>query len=52
MTPDVSLRRFANACWWLLRALTHDEIIDALVNSARELSGADAVFFAAGRATS
>jgi DNA-binding PucR family transcriptional regulator len=46
MTPDVSLRRFANACWWLLRALTHDEIIDALVNSARELSGADAVFFA------
>ena len=31
MTPDVSLRRFANACWWLLRALTHDEIITALV---------------------
>ena len=46
MTPDVPLRRFANACWWLLRALTHEEIVNALVNSARELSGADAVLFA------
>jgi sugar diacid utilization regulator len=46
MKPDVPLRRFANACWWLLRALNHEEIINALVNSARELSGADAVLFA------
>lgn len=47
VTPDVSLRRFADASWWLLRALTHDEIIDGLVSSARALSGADVVFFAA-----
>jgi len=46
MTPDVPLRRFANACWWLLRSLNHEEIINALVNSARELSGADTVLFA------
>ena len=46
MTPDVPLRRFANACWWLLRALNHEEIMSVLVNSARELSGADAVLFA------
>jgi hypothetical protein len=46
ITPDIPVRRFANACWWLLRALTHDGIVEALVDSARELTGADAAFFA------
>ena len=46
ITPDIPVRRFANACWWLLRSLTHDEIVKALVDSARELTGADAAFFA------
>ncbi|HVW32280.1 MAG TPA: hypothetical protein VHL53_07060, partial [Acidimicrobiia bacterium] len=46
MTPDVPLRRFATAWWLLLRALNQEDIVDALVNAARELTGADGAVFA------
>lgn len=46
ISSEITVRGFADACWWLLQALREEEIFEALVNSARELSGADCVYFA------
>lgn len=46
IAPEITVRGFADACWWLLQALREEEIFEALTNSARELSGADCVYFA------
>ncbi|MGH7753426.1 MAG: GAF domain-containing protein, partial [Gemmatimonadales bacterium] len=47
VTPDVPLPRFANACWWLLQAMTQDDIIEALTCCSRELTGVQQAYFAA-----